>query len=733
MNLLILAAVALSSRDAAASIPDLVGEGPANIGMGSAGTALANDAYAPYYNPAGLTQQRRITLGAAPIMGQKCLLGFDGVVQDMNGDGRIQDTQGYPEYGSVSPSGKGYNPDTESVPACESYGDGIEFGLVVPFWRVAAFGISGYLPSDSLIHVSLSDPAMPSYFMYGNRNRTFAFAPAFALNPVQGVHLGLGFQLMANIAATAELSTTVDASAFSSAEDAAAVAGGGHASVDALDADIKPQLGLNWGLLVDASVASKSRDPEVVTRLRRHAVAVAYRGEWMAGTSVNATANVHGQIKFQDETLLLSSLVEEPIQIAIEDLVGFYNPAQMSFGFRTGFGDVRDADGTLDDMPRFQLSADATLTGWGAFQDMVAPYLEQSVTTIEGVTMTVTVGEDLGKPNFQDTLSYRAGMQVAVGPFLATEAFDTMHMHLRLGGQYVPSPIPDQTGRTNYMDSDRIVGAAGIGIEAGRLKPVKTLAPLFNGPLSLDLGGQVHYLIPHTVQKDGDLVSDSDSDGIPEYPRGYPLGGQITSYGIYWAATAGLQFHLGNPQVRPRPVRTFKEGPLAEPGPNPEKAKAARDAGAVEEANLAIPVNEAGKAVPPDHKKTRAEKKAEKAAAEAEKKAAEAGVDGASPDAVSPDGASPDGASPDGAAPEGKKEKKKKKAKKGDTPDEAPAASEGGDAIEDLDAPDPDAKKKDKAAKKKDKKKKGEDAAPTEPTDSGSLPEASDEPSGETP
>ena len=86
MNLLILAALALSSRDAAASIPDLVGEGPANIGMGSAGTALANDAYAPYYNPAGLTQLRRITLGLAPVHGQKCLAGFSGIVQDTNGD-----------------------------------------------------------------------------------------------------------------------------------------------------------------------------------------------------------------------------------------------------------------------------------------------------------------------------------------------------------------------------------------------------------------------------------------------------------------------------------------------------------------------------------------------------------------------------------------------------------------------------------------------------------------------
>ena len=598
MNLLILAALALSSRDAAASIPDLVGEGPANIGMGSAGTALANDAYAPYYNPAGLTQLRRITLGAAPVHGQKCLAGFSGIVQDTNGDGRVQDIQGYPEYGAVSQNGDSYNPDTDSVPACSDYGDGIEFGLVVPFWRVAAFGISGYMPSDSLIHISLSDPAMPNYVMYGDRNRTFAFSPALALNPIQGIHLGLGFQLMANINASAELSTVADVSAFSTGDGSEAASGGAHAYVDSLEADIKPQIGLNWGLLVDASVFSKSRDPEVVTRLRRHAIAVAYKDVWKAGTAVDATVNVYGQIKFQGETLLLSSLVQEPIQVSLEDLVGFYNPNQLSFGFRTGFGDVRAADGTLDDMPRFLLSADATLTGWGAFDDMVAPYMEQSLTTIEGVTMVVTVGDDYGPPNFHDTLSYRAGMQVAVGPFLQTEAFRAMHMHIRAGGQYVPSPVPAQTGTTNYMDSDRIVGAAGLGFEADRLKPVKNLAPLFNGPVSLDLGGQVHYLMPRTFQKDSDVVSDSNGDGIYDYPRGYPLGGQITSYGIYWVATAGLQFNLGDPQVRPRPVRSFKDGPVGEPAANPEKVKPPKGSGSADsEAGLAIPVNETGEAV----------------------------------------------------------------------------------------------------------------------------------------
>lgn len=716
MNLLIFAAMSLFSRDAAATIPDLVGEGPANIGMGSAGTALANDAYAPYYNPAGMTQLRRITLGAAPVTGQKCLATFDGIVRDMDGDGRIQDIQGYPEYGPVGMDGDGYDPTVGSPAECASYGDGIEFGLVVPFWRVAAFGISGYLPGDSLIHISLSDPAMPSYVMYGDRNRTFAFSPALALNPIQGVHLGVGFQLMANISASAQLSTVADISAFSTAEGSDAVSGGAHANVDSLEADIKPQMGLNWGLLVDASVFSRSRDPEVVTRLRRHAIAIAYKDVWQAGTSINAGVKVNGQIQFQDETLLLSSLVQEPIEVSLSDLVGFYNPNQMSFGFRTGFGDVRGADGTLDDMPRFLLTADAVLTGWGAFDDMVSPYMEQSFTTLEGVSMGVTVGEDYGDPNFHDTLSYRAGMQLAVGPFLQNEALKAMHMHLRLGGQYVPSPVPAQTGKTNYMDSDRVVGAAGIGFEADRLKPVKNLAPLFNGPISLDLGGQVHYLMARTTTKDADLLSDTNGDGIQDYGRGYPLGGQITSYGIYWAATAGLQFNLGDPQVRPRPVRGFKDGPVGEPQPNPEKIKAPRGAGGDAETEaLAIPVDESGE-LAAGAEASRADKKEKKKAAKAAK-AAEKAAEKAAKQAAEDGGIEPDAA-----------------------PAELEDGAEAGDAA-DLDAPPAKEKKakKEKKEKKSKKDKKSDDQAL--PEEAGAEPgltdepagEATDEPSGETP
>jgi long-chain fatty acid transport protein len=62
---------------------------------------------------------------------------------------------------------------------------------------------------------------------------------------------------------------------------------------------------------------------------------------------------------------------------------------------------------------------------------------------------------------------------------------------LALDVLYQPSPVPDQTGRTNYVDNDRI-GAALAGTVAADAGPVRLL---------LSLSGQVHRLLPRQTVK----------------------------------------------------------------------------------------------------------------------------------------------------------------------------------------------------------------------------------------
>ena len=88
------------------------------------------------------------------------------------------------------------------------------------------------------------------------------------------------------------------------------------------------------------------------------------------------------------------------------------------------------------------------------------------------------------------------------------------------GGGYgfVPTPVPDQTGITNYMDSDRHVVSAGVG-----LRYFPRSAP---GPINIDLGGQYQQLVTRTVPPAWTLISFTT-----------PGPGLRSSFSIFMAST----------------------------------------------------------------------------------------------------------------------------------------------------------------------------------------------------
>jgi long-chain fatty acid transport protein len=75
-----------------------------------------------------------------------------------------------------------------------------------------------------------------------------------------------------------------------------------------------------------------------------------------------------------------------------------------------------------------------------------------------------------------------------------------------LDGLYQRSPVPDQTGRTNYVDSDR------IGVSAG----ADYAFPLWGGRLRAGLQAQTHRIVPREVRK---LPTPPAPSGEPGDPR----------------------------------------------------------------------------------------------------------------------------------------------------------------------------------------------------------------------
>lgn len=112
--------------------------------------------------------------------------------------------------------------------------------------------------------------------------------------------------------------------------------------------------------------------------------------------------------------------------------------------------------------------------------------------------------------------SWNNTVNVAVGGgFLWRER----HVTFDLG--YVPSPVPDQTGRTNYIDNSRLVASAGI--EGG--------VKFFGRELEAGVTLFGSYSLPREVTKD----ANAKNPVLDEYPDGTVLDGQPAP------GTAGLQ------------------------------------------------------------------------------------------------------------------------------------------------------------------------------------------------
>jgi len=153
---------------------------------------------------------------------------------------------------------------------------------------------------------------------------------------------------------------------------------------------------------------------------------------------------------------------------------------------------------------RFQVAADGSYLRWSDYRD----------------AMNKTT-------NFLDTLEFGLGGELK-----------TWGAKTRLGFRYAGSPVPEQTGRNNYADNDRLMVTTGIG---GTLKVLGT-------KLGLDLHIQGTFLLDRKNAKSvpATLVACSENPNVicdenPELPGlqtgnpgfpGFSSGGFIVTAGV---------------------------------------------------------------------------------------------------------------------------------------------------------------------------------------------------------
>ena len=101
-----------------------------------------------------------------------------------------------------------------------------------------------------------------------------------------------------------------------------------------------------------------------------------------------------------------------------------------------------------------------------------------------------------------------------------------VHIVLRTGFGYEPSPLVKQGTSSNFLDSDRMLFAGGRGIT--HMDPFEQVP----GPVAWDLFFTHHTLASGSLQPEGE---GSVRAGSPIGGRAIPIGGNLWSTGMQWS------------------------------------------------------------------------------------------------------------------------------------------------------------------------------------------------------
>lgn len=179
------------------------------------------------------------------------------------------------------------------------------------------------------------------------------------------------------------------------------------------------------------------------------------------GRGVSAALVFRGESKATFSLPLDANLGESfPLPVPRLDITGVaqYDPRQVAF----------ELSGRPPGLP-VVVAAGATWKQWSGFPNPIV--------------FTAVRPNDLPQPDpgFADTWVARMGAE-------ATLLEDTaVRVQPRVGYAFEPTPAPPQTGFHTYLDNDRHVFAAGVGLSWSSLR--------------LDLGGQWHHLVLRTEHK----------------------------------------------------------------------------------------------------------------------------------------------------------------------------------------------------------------------------------------
>jgi long-chain fatty acid transport protein len=364
---------------------------------------------------------------------------------------------------------------------------GLVGGLAIPgsvFGIPFAFGVGVYMPDAGISRVKALRQETPRWALYDERASIIFLSANLAVRPLKWLELGGGVAFLASTRGRFEISgTAVIAHPY--------------------DSQLRHE--------VDADLASV-RYPQVGARVLIDgfgAIGVVYRGQ----TKISLSLDAH-----------LQGLVDAGLTVPlVYDLSSQTANAFLPQQFVVGVSFSR--------IKNLKVDVDFTFVNWAAYESPTA-------LTTSNLQLDVPPGLPISlppnpkpvtiiPPAFSNRLVPRFGVEYVVPAAggwrrLAGEDADRrlVEIPIRAGYVYEQSPVPPQTGVTNFVDADRHTISFGTGVT------LNAPGSVLKGSLSIDLHGQWSILPERITHKD------NPADFVGSYRAGgsmVGLGGTITA------------------------------------------------------------------------------------------------------------------------------------------------------------------------------------------------------------
>ena len=499
MRMLALVAVLMAPTLARANQGDIMGIGAAAMGRGGGGVAFADDAFAPFYNPAGMAQLPRGAFAFGGHGGHMRLQGFPAIAWDANNDGVINPENPYDRWEVQE-----YDYDDPS---------GFHAGLVKGYTKWLRLGICLTLPWKRIITVQQEDPYLPYYVRWKNRPQRIAIYAGLSLQPVDGLSFGFSLAILARckLVLDLQIDAAVNDEEFQSGMD-------DDLALDLvvnpqyIELDVRPAFAPIAGIYLDMKLIHRNLAGWTWGVVYRHPLKLLIEPT-ILGLNLYGRAEDIGSL----DTIIV------PLQARVFfSILDYSTPRQLAIG--TGYR--RD---------RFGVYADITWNQWSKAFPSVARIDEEGTEVKIGLVdldPRVVNAREVEPLIWRDTWVFRVGGEIKPRPTPLHNKFKEVGFVVRAGYAYDPTWVPEQTGVTNFMDADHHVFSLGGGVYVG--DPFEAI----EGPISLDAFVQIQKMVKREYRKDPDLID--DLGGIPP---GYPLSGRLTAEGLIVAAGGTVTFH----------------------------------------------------------------------------------------------------------------------------------------------------------------------------------------------